>query len=200
MKFLSDFFPIFLFFIAYKLYDIYVATAVIIVASVVQVSFFWFKNHRVEKMHLITLVLVLMLGGATLLLHDENFIKWKPTVVNWVFALAFLGSQFIGKKNLLQRMLDSQITVTSPQVWRNLNFAWVVFFIAMGVINLYVAFTFSLDTWVNFKLFGMMGLTFVFVIAQSFYLVRHIAHDDDKTETDDKLQPTPKPSSSSIDA
>ncbi len=200
MKLLSDFFPIFLFFIAYKLYDIYVATAVIIVASVVQVSFFWFKNHRVEKMHLITLVLVLMLGGATLLLHDENFIKWKPTVVNWVFALAFLGSQFIGKKNLLQRMLDSQITVTSPQVWRNLNFAWVVFFIAMGVINLYVAFTFSLDTWVNFKLFGMMGLTFVFVIAQSFYLVRHIAHDDDKTETDDKLQPTPKPSSSSIDA
>lgn len=196
MKFLFDFFPILLFFVAYKLYDIYVATAVIIVASVIQISWFWIKNHRVEKMHLITLVLVLLLGGATLLLRDPVFIYWKPTVVNWAFALAFFGSQFIGKKNFLQRMLDSQITVTSPHVWRNLNFAWVAFFIAMGIINLYVAYHFDENTWVNFKLFGMMGLTFVFVIAQSFYLMRYIVSDEEKTETNQSQSTSEK---SSID-
>jgi intracellular septation protein len=171
---LFDFFPILLFFIAYKIYDIYVATAVIIVASVAQVGWFWRKHRRVEKMHLITLVLVLILGGATLLLHNEDFIKWKPTVVNWAFALAFLGSQFIGNKNLLQRMLEGQIVVTSQHVWKNLNYAWVSFFIAMGVVNLYVAFNFDTNTWVNFKLFGMMGLTIVFVIAQAIYLAHYI--------------------------
>jgi intracellular septation protein len=197
MKFLFDLFPVFLFFIAYKLYDIYVATAVIIVASAVQVSWFWLKHHRVEKMHLITLVLVLILGGATLFLRDPIFIYWKPTVVNWAFALAFLGSQFIGKKNFLQRMLDSQITLNEQQVWKNLNYAWVGFFIAMGIINLYVAFNFDEDTWVNFKLFGMMGLTFVFVIAQSIYLARHIVSEDEKTEA---TQPQPTNKQSSIDA
>lgn len=179
MKLLFDFLPVLLFFIAYKVYDIYVATAVIIVASVIQVSWFWLKHHRVEKMHLITLVLVLILGGATLLLHNATFIYWKPTVVNWAFAIAFLGSQFIGKKNLLQRMLEEQITLTSRQVWINLNIAWVLFFIAMGVINLYVAFNFEENTWVNFKLFGMMGLTIVFVIGQSFYLAKYITESND---------------------
>ncbi|MEK8017768.1 MAG: septation protein A [Candidatus Parabeggiatoa sp.] len=180
MKFLYDFFPILLFFIAYKLYDIYVATAVIIAASVLQISLYWIKNRRVEKMHLITLVLILILGSATLYLRNPEFIYWKPTIVNWAFALAFLGSQFIGKKNLLQRMLDSQITVTSQHIWKTLNFAWVGFFIAMGFINWYVFKHFSEDTWVNFKLFGMMGLTFVFVIAQGFYLMRYIVADDEE--------------------
>jgi intracellular septation protein len=198
MKFLVDFFPILLFFIAYKLYDIYVATAVIIVASILQVSWFWIKHRRVEKMHLITLVLVLLLGGATLLLQDPLFIYWKPTVVNWAFAIAFFGSQFIGQKNFLQRMLESQITLNEQRVWKNLNFAWVAFFIAMGGINLYVAFNFEENTWVNFKLFGMMGLTFVFVIAQSIYLARHIVPDDeDKTES---IHDQPTKKQSSLDA
>jgi intracellular septation protein len=194
MKLLFDFFPIFLFFIAYKVYGIYVATAVIMVASIVQVSFFWFKNHRVEKMHLITLILVVTLGSATILLENPLFIYWKPTVVNWAFALAFLGSQYIGQKNFLQRLLEGQVTVTSEHVWTRLNFAWVGFFIAMGAINLYVAFNFEENTWVNFKLFGMMGLTFIFVIAQSFYLMRYIVPDD---ETDaNKAQSTPRDDSS----
>jgi len=179
MKIFIDFIPIFLFFIAYKMYDIYVATAVIIVASIVQVGLFWIKNRRVEKMHIVTLVLVLLLGGATLLLHDPNFIYWKPTIVNWAFAIAFLGSQFIGKKNLLQRMLDEQVTLTSQNIWRNLNFAWVGFFLAMGAINIYVAYNFDENTWVNFKLFGMMGLTLIFVVSQSIYLARYIVNDDD---------------------
>ncbi len=179
MKLFFDFLPILLFFAAYKVYDIYTATAVIIVATVVQVGWHWFKNGKVENMHLITLVLVLVLGGLTLLLQDENFIKWKPTIVNWAFALAFLGSQFIGKKNLLQRMLDKQITVSSDKVWTNLNFAWIAFFIVIGIVNLFVAFNFDTNTWVNFKLFGMLGLTLVFVIGQSFYLTRYIVIDDE---------------------
>ncbi len=181
MKILFDFLPILLFFIAYKIYDIYVATAVIIVASIAQVGLFWLKHHRVEKMHLITLVLVVILGGATIFLHNPLFIYWKPTIVNWLFALVFLGSQFIGQKNVLQRMLEEQITLTSQNVWLRLNIAWVAFFIAMGMVNLYVAFNFEENTWVNFKLFGMMGLTIVFVIGQSLYLAQYIMPEDDET-------------------
>jgi intracellular septation protein len=178
MKFLFDFFPILLFFIAFKLYDIYVATAVAIVSSIIQVGFVWYRHRRVEKMHLITLALIVVLGGATLLLHDETFIKWKPTVVNWAFALAFLGSQF-SQKNLVQRMMEEHIILTSKTVWKRLNLAWVAFFLLMGVVNLYVAFHFDTDTWVNFKLFGMMGLTFLFVIAQSIYLSQYMATGPD---------------------
>jgi len=181
MKILFDFLPILLFFIAYKIYDIYVATAVIIVASIAQVGLFWLKHHRVEKMHLITLVLVVILGGATIFLHNPLFIYWKPTIVNWLFALVFLGSQFIGQKNVLQRMLEEQITLTSQNVWLRLNMAWVAFFIVMGAVNLYVAFNFEENTWVNFKLFGMMGLTIVFVIGQSLYLAQYIMPEDDET-------------------
>jgi intracellular septation protein len=193
MKLLFDFLPILLFFIAYKLYDFYVATAVIIIASTLQVSWIWFRHHRVENMHLVTLVLVIVLGGATLLLHDEVFMKWKPTVVNWLFALAFLGSQFIGNKNILQRMLESQITLDTPNIWLRLNLMWISFFILMGVINLYVAFNFSTDTWVNFKLFGMMGLTVIFIIAQSIYLAQHIVVVEDSS--DDSTESTQQSSS-----
>jgi intracellular septation protein len=193
MKLLFDFLPILLFFIAYKLYDFYVATAVIIIASTLQVGWIWFRHHRVENMHLVTLVLVIVLGGATLLLHDEVFMKWKPTVVNWLFALAFLGSQFIGNKNILQRMLESQITLDTPNIWLRLNLMWISFFILMGVINLYVAFNFSTDTWVNFKLFGMMGLTVIFIIAQSIYLAQHIVVVEDSS--DDSTESTQQSSS-----
>jgi intracellular septation protein len=185
MKFLYDFFPIALFFVAYKTYDIFVATGVIIVASLVQVGHSWMKNRRIEKMHVVTLVLVLVLGGATILLQDENFIKWKPTIVNWLFAAAFLGSHFIGKHTIIERMLNSNISLPSP-IWQRLNILWIGFFVLMGVANLYVAFYFApeltaeerTDLWVDFKLFGMMGLTFVFVILQSFYLARHIQETD----------------------
>ncbi len=180
MKFLFDFFPILLFFVAYKVYGIFVATAVAIVASCIQVGWFWFKNHRVENMHLITLILIVVLGGATLILQDETFIKWKPTVVNWAFAIAFLGSQFIGKKTFVQRMMESNIRLKTDAIWPRLNMAWVLFFIIMGVVNLLVAFNFSTDIWVNFKLFGMMGLTLIFVFGQGFYLVKYIEMDKDE--------------------
>lgn len=191
MKFLFDFFPILLFFIAYKLQGMYVATAVIIVASALQVSFYWYKHRRFEKMHIITLLLVVVLGGATLILQDENFIKWKPTVVNWLFAVTFLGSHFFGEKTVIERMLDSNIKLPSL-IWTRLNISWAIFFVLMGVVNLYVAFYYGLDLshearndiWVNFKLFGMLGLTLTFTVAQAFYLARHMQEDKNEIATE----------------
>ena len=173
MKFMFDFFPVLLFFIAYKMYDIYIATAVLIIACFVQTMGHWAVHRRFEKSHLITLVLVSLFGGATLLLQDEMFIKWKPSVINWVFGIAFIGSQFMGEKNFIQRMLGTHLEL--PQrIWRNLNSAWALFFIALGFVNLYVVYHFDTDTWVNFKLFGLMGLTLGFMLLQGLYLAKHI--------------------------
>lgn len=173
MKLLFDFFPILLFFGAYKLYDFKVATAVAIVASVVQTLLYWLRYRRVEKMHLVSMVLIVVLGGATLLLENELIFKWKPTIVNWLFALVFLGSQFIGKKTIVERMMSANIQL-APPIWTRLNLSWVSFFAIIGVINLYVAYNFDTDTWVDFKMYGMMGLTIAFVIAQGVYLTRHV--------------------------
>lgn len=183
MKFLFDFFPVLLFFIAFKWSgdDMFVATAVIIVATVVQVGLSWLLHRRVEKMHLITLALVLVFGGATLYFHDERFIKWKVSVVNWLFGLVFLASQWIGRKNLTQRLMSASVDVPAA-VWQRLNFSWALFFIGLGFVNWYVMANFDNETWVNFKLYGLLGLTFAFVIAQAFYLSRHIS-DDESEET-----------------
>ncbi|MFA5529609.1 MAG: septation protein A [Thiohalomonadaceae bacterium] len=189
MKLLFDFFPILLFFIAYKVWGIYAATAVAIAASIVQVAVHWWRHRRVENMHLVTLGLVVVLGGATLLLQDNRFIMWKPTLVNWLFAIAFLGSRFIGEKTLVQRMIGGQVTL--PEwVWGRLNWSWVVFFLLLGAANLYVAFYYAPDMpaaereaiWVNFKLFGMMGLTLAFVLAQAFYMARHVRDDENQQQ------------------
>ncbi|MGE4500599.1 MAG: septation protein A [Hydrogenovibrio sp.] len=184
MKLLFDLFPVILFFIAFKLYGIYVATAVAIVASILQVAYVYAKNKRVEKMHIITLALIVILGGATLIFQDEAFIKWKPTVVNWGFALVFLGSHFIGEKPIIRRMMDQAISLPD-RVWLNLSYMWIVFFIFSGVANIYVAYQYDTDTWVNFKLFGLMGLTLVFIIIQGIYISRYIKETGknfDKTE------------------
>jgi len=174
MKFLFDLFPIILFFAAYKLYDIYTATAVAIAAAFVQTGLYWLKHRRFENMHLVTLAILIVFGGLTLLLRDPIFIKWKPTVVNWLFGITFLGSRYIGKRTLVERMMSHAISVPGP-VWTKLNWAWVAFFMGMGLLNLYVAYNFSEDTWVNFKLFGMMGLTLAFVFIQAFFLSRYMA-------------------------
>ena len=181
MKLLFDFFPILLFFIAYKTYGIFVATTVAIVATVAQVGFSWIKHRKVETMHWITLVLIIVFGGATLLLQDEMFIKWKPTVINWLFGLAFLGSQVIGKRPLVERMISNALTL--PEViWRRLNMMWALYFLSLGCINLYVVYNFDTETWVNFKLFGMLGLTLAFVVLQTIYLSRYIAETETETE------------------
>ncbi len=173
MKMLFDFFPVLLFFAAYKFYDIYIATAVLIAASAVQTFGSRLMTGRFEKAHLITLALVALFGGATLLLHDEIFIKWKPSVINWLFGIVFIGSHFIGKKTIIERMMGGNIELPA-RLWSRLNLAWAVFFLSLGFLNIYVAFSFDTDTWVNFKMFGLMGLTFAFIIAQSIYLMRHM--------------------------
>jgi len=173
MKMLFDFFPVLLFFIVYKMVDIYMATAVLIAACAVQTFGHRLIKGRFENAHLITLVLVALFGGLTLFLQDETFIKWKPTAINWLFSIIFIGSQFIGDKTIIERMMGANITLPKP-VWIRLNIAWSLFFILLGALNLYVAFSFDTDTWVNFKLFGLMGLTFAFIIIQSFYLMPYL--------------------------
>ena len=173
MKMFFDFLPVLLFFIVYKMYDIYTATAVLIAASAIQTVGHRLIKGSFEKTHVITLALVALFGGLTLALQDETFIKWKPTAINWLFAIVFIGSQFVGKKTIIERMMGSNLTLPSV-IWVKLNLAWALFFVFLGAINIYVAFSFDTDTWVNFKLFGLMGLTFLFIIAQSLFLVPYL--------------------------
>ena len=173
MKFLFDFFPILLFFITFKIYGIYAATAIAIAASFIQVGWFWLQHRRVEKMHLITLVLMVVFGGATLILQDETFIKWKPSVLNWLFGVVFIGSQFIGEKPIIRRMMEATIELPDA-IWSRLSTAWAIFFITLGFINIYVAYNYDTETWVNFKLFGLLGLTFLFIIGQALFLGKYI--------------------------
>ena len=179
MKLLFDFFPVVLFFAVYKYTgDIVIATAVLIPVTAAQVGWTWFRHRRVENMHLVTLGLVVLLGGATILFQDATFIQWKPTLVNWLFALAFLVSEFVGERNLVQRMLEANLQLPRP-VWTRLNYAWIAFFTFVGALNLLVAFNFDENTWVNFKLFGLLGLTLLFVVVQGFWLAKHLPEDAD---------------------
>jgi intracellular septation protein len=173
MKQLLEFFPIILFFIAYKLYDIYVATAVVIVATIIQVAVTWFKYRKVETMQWITLGLIVVMGGATLYLQDEQFIKWKLSIIEWLFGIAFIGSQFVGKKPFIERMLSANLELPA-NIWKRLNFMWGLFFISVGFINLYVMYNYNTDDWVTFKTFGVPGLMIVFVLLQIVFLYKHI--------------------------
>lgn len=211
MKLLFDLFPVILFFISYNKADLLlnqtplgqwidasqpehiaatlVATVVAIAASFIQVTLVWLKHHRVENMHIFSLVIITVLGGLTIYIGNPAFIQWKPTLINWLFAAILLGSRYLLNKNLIEKMMGAQISLPVP-VWNRLNLAWALFFIFSGLANLYVAFYYGLDLddktrmdiWVNFKLFGLMGLTLVFAIAQAFYLARHMQ----QTEQDDK--------------
>jgi intracellular septation protein len=174
MKFLFDFFPILLFFIAYKFFDIYIATGVAIGATIVQCALSWMKTRTIGTMQLVALAVIILFGGLTLYLHDEQFIMWKPTVINWLLGGAFLLSQFVGRKTAIERLLGTNLTLPQP-VWRRLNLAWITFFLTLGGVNLYVMHSFDRDTWVNFKLFGMLGLTVIFIVIQSIYLSRYVA-------------------------
>jgi intracellular septation protein len=226
MKLLADFFPVILFFVAYKLYGIYVATVVAIVASAAQLTWNRLRHGRTETLHIMTLGLLVLFGGLTLTLRDPIFVMWKPTIVNWLFAAAFLASQLIGERPLVERLMGRSIDVPA-EIWRRLNLAWVGFFAFSGLVNLYVVYDGSgffaakqalleatgerevelarcaelftdvelalcqtahaaEELWVNFKLFGMMGMTIAFVIAQAFYLARHI--QDDARQAAQKLE------------
>ena len=178
MKQFLDFFPIILFFIAFKLYDIYVATAVVIVATIIQISFVWLMYRKVEKMQWITLALIVVMGGATLYLQNEQFIKWKLTIIEWLFGITFLGSQFIGKKCFIERMMGGNLTLPA-NIWKRLNALWVVFFFSVGFINVYVMYNFDTDTWVNFKTFGVPGLMILFILLQVLLIYKYMPETEE---------------------
>ncbi len=177
MKFLFDLFPVILFFIAFKVAGIYVATATAIAATFAQIGWLKFRHRKVDTMMWVSLGIIVVFGGATLLLHDETFIKWKPTVLYWAFSVALTAAPLVAKKNLIRAVLGQQMQLPA-MVWARLNLAWAGFFAVMGAANLYVAFNFPTETWVNFKLFGGMGLMVVFVILQAIYLARHLQENE----------------------
>lgn len=173
MKFLYDLFPVILFFIVYKFFGIYAATAAAIVATIAQIIWTKYRRGKVEGALVASGVIIVVFGGATLFLHDESFIKWKPTVLYWLFAVALIASNLFFGKNLIRTLMEKQITMPEL-IWNKLNLAWAIFFAALGCLNLYVAFNFSTDIWVDFKLFGTMGLMLLFVIGQSLMLNKHM--------------------------
>ena len=173
MKFLFDLFPVLLFFVAFKLYDIYVATAVAIAATFAQVGWLKLRGRRVDPMLWASLAIIAVFGGATLALHDETFIKWKPTILYWLFAVVLAGGELVLRRNLLRALLGGQLALPD-HAWRKLTWSWIGFFVFMGAANLLVAYQFSTDAWVNFKLFGGMGLMLLFVLAQGLYLARYV--------------------------
>ncbi len=197
MKLFFDLFPVILFFVAYQFGvanpeqaaailsgaglalgpavkpGMFLATAVAIVATVGQIAWAWLRHRKVDGMLWLSFGLITVFGGATLFLQDENFIKWKPTVLYWLFAFMLVLGPTLFKRNFIRLMMEKQVALPDP-IWARLNLGWAAFFAGMGVLNLFVAFNYSTDTWVNFKMFGTLGLMLVFVLLQSVYLSRHI--------------------------
>jgi len=173
LKQLFDLLPVIIFFIAYKVYDIYTATAALMISAILQLVILKLKSIKIGKMQIFSVVFILLFGGVTLLLRDEMFLKWKVTVVNWIFFLVFIGSHFVGSKTIIERMLSGQLNIPAVAL-RKLNVGSAVFFLFLGVLNLYVVYFFDTNFWVNFKLFGLTGLTFIFVIAQALYIRKQL--------------------------
>lgn len=187
MKLLIDFFPIILFFAAFKLWGIYAATGVAIAATVVQIAYLRLRHGKVEPMQWMSLGIIVLFGGATLLAQSETFIKWKPTVLYWLMGGTLLAGQLLFRRNFIKSLMGAQIELPDA-VWRQLNWAWAGFFTTMGVLNLWVAYQFDTDTWVNFKLFGGIGLMLAFVIAQALFLGRYIKDEPGQPRPED-VQP-----------
>ena len=191
MQLLFDFFPLLLFFAAYKWYGIFVATGVAIAASIIQVSVHWLRNRRFETAHLTTLGVIVLFGGLTLMFRDDTFIKWKPTIVNWLFAAIVLASLIGQRRTVLEYLLGEKIHLPVT-IWRKVNLAWGLFFLVAGALNYYFAFVFRTeldpqlrtDLWVNFKVFGLMGLTLAFAVIQMMLVARYIVTDNSNGDGD----------------
>jgi intracellular septation protein len=187
MKFLLEFLPLILFFIAFKWQGIYVATAVAVIAAVLQFAWLKLRGRPISTMQWLSFGIIVVFGGATLVLQDDRFIRWKPTVLYWACASALLVGRVFFNANWLQKLMPSQEISLPDAVWTRLTWAWVVFFGAMGCLNLYVAFNYSLDTWANFKVWWSMGIILAFSLAQGAYMARHMPAED---------QPAPPPPAS----
>lgn len=177
MYFFYEIFPVFLFFIAFKLYDIYVATIVGIVSTLLQVVFNRLWVGKYDRKQLITLGVFVFFGGMTLYFHNPIFVKWKPTIVFWIFAVIVLASQWFTQKPFVQRLMENMLQdkYVPQHIWKRLNIVWFVFFTTLGAINLYVAYYFSNDAWVNFKFYGITAALFLISIFQAFYLIRFMS-------------------------
>jgi len=178
LKFLFDLFPVILFFIAFKFADIFVATGVAIAATIVQIGYTLVRGRKVSGMQWTGLGVIVIFGGATLILRDETFIKWKPTVLYWTAGAAFLIGLAM-KKNLVKSVLGEELALPEP-VWFKLCIAWGLFFLFKGALNLWVAYTFSTETWVTFKVFGGFGLMFLFMIAQGLWIMKYLPDEPAK--------------------
>ncbi|ERK18101.1 MAG: septation protein A [Pantoea sp.] len=179
MKQLLDFLPLVVFFVFYKLYDIFVASGALVVATGIALIASWVLYRKLEKMTIITFVLVAVFGTLTLVFHNDEFIKWKVTVIYSLFALALLYSQWFMQQPLIQSMLGKELQLPDT-VWRRLNIAWAIFFLACGLANIYVAFWLSQEFWVNFKVFGLTGLTLLFTLLSGAYIWRHMPQQEEK--------------------
>jgi intracellular septation protein len=201
VKILFDLFPIILFFVAYQFGashpadasawlaalgitlegdakpGVYLATVVAIAATFMQIAWAWIKYRKIDTMLWVSLALIVVFGGATLLLHDETFIKWKPTVLYWLFALSLGLAPMLFERNLIRLMMEKNVTLPDA-IWTRLNLAWAAFFTLMGIANLWVAMHYSTDAWVNFKMFGSLGLMVLFIFGQTLYLSRHIKEEE----------------------
>jgi intracellular septation protein len=184
MKQLLEFFPILLFFIAFKFYDIYVATAVVMMATILQVAYAWFRYRKVEAMQWVTLGLIMVMGSATLYFQNDLFIKWKFSIIEWLFGAVFLGSQFIGKKPFIERMMSDNMTLPDV-IWKRLNLLWASFFISVGFLNIYVMYNYTTDEWVYFKTFVAPGLMVGFIVLQMCYLYQYIPDPNETSETEE---------------
>ncbi|MEZ8350123.1 septation protein A [Vibrio splendidus] len=175
MKQILDFIPLIIFFALYKMYDIYTATGALIVASAVQIVLTYVIYKKVEKMQIITFLMVAVFGGMTIFLHDDNFIKWKVTIVYALFAIGLTVSHLMGK-SAIKGMLGKEITLPEA-VWSKINWAWTLFFTLCAILNVYVAFSLPLDVWVNFKVFGLLIATFAFTLLTGVYIYKHLPKD-----------------------
>jgi intracellular septation protein len=181
MKFLFDLFPIILFFIAFKFSDIYTATIVAMVATIAQILWVYYRHRKIDAMQWVSLAMIVVFGSLTIFLHDKTFIQLKPTALYWLFSATLLISALFFNKNWIAVLMGKQVTLKSQSaktVWHRLNLAWSAFFFVMGALNLYIAFQYSEETWVNFKLFGSTGLLIIFIIIQGVWLARHMEHPD----------------------
>lgn len=172
MQIFYDLVPVLLFFIAYKWLGIYPATAIAMAASLLQISYHWFKHKKLEMMQTLTAVIILVFGGLTLLFHNPIFIKWKPSIINGLFALIFFVMPYIKKKSLIELLLGDKVNM-APTRWTTLNRLWISFFLVTAVINLYVIYHYTTDQWVNFKVLGLLTLTIIFGVIQAIYLSKH---------------------------
>ncbi|MGF1754014.1 septation protein A [Vibrio makurazakiensis] len=188
MKQILDFIPLIIFFALYKMYDIYTATGALIVASAIQIILTYVIYKKVEKMQIITFLMVAIFGGMTIFLHDDNFIKWKVTIVYSLFAIGLTVSHLMGK-SAIKGMLGKEISLPDA-VWSKINWAWTLFFTVCAIVNVYVAFNLPLDVWVNFKVFGLLAATFGFTLLTGVYIYKHLPKDTNRSKeerlTDDK--------------